>query len=69
MTASLLKFINTPGVEIEDMMKLVLADAARANGGQLPWFNSSLTAGLYISGSDGDPEAISPQQQRHYIQR
>ena len=60
LTASLLKFINTPGVEIEDMMKLVSADAARASGGQLPWFNSSLTSGLYLSGSDGDPEAISP---------
>ena len=59
LTASLLKYINTPGLEIEDMMKLVSSDASRNGQSASPWYNSSFTTKYYISGSDGDPGAIS----------
>lgn len=48
-TAALLKHIETPGLEIEIMMKRVKADVYAATGGtQSPWHNSALRKEFYF---------------------
>jgi hypothetical protein len=50
-TASLLKHIATPGIEIRQMLTRVRSDVALAtNDGQVPWDNSSLRGDVYLGG-------------------
>jgi TPR repeat protein len=50
-TASLLKHLATPGVEIRQMLTHVRADVAEATyGAQVPWDNSSLRRDVYLAG-------------------
>jgi uncharacterized caspase-like protein len=51
-TASLVKHLPTPGVEIRQMLTRVRADVARATGDhQVPWDNSSLRGDVYLAGA------------------
>ena len=48
-TEALLKHINTPGLEVELMLKEVRREVQVAtDGNQVPWTNSSLTGSFYF---------------------
>jgi uncharacterized protein len=59
-TASLIKHLPTPGIEIRQMLTRVRADVARATSDtQVPWDNSSLRGDVYLAGL---PIALSPDE-------
>jgi uncharacterized caspase-like protein len=50
-TASLVKHIGTPGIEVYSMLTRVRVDvAAASNKQQIPWVNSSLMGEVYLAG-------------------
>jgi tetratricopeptide (TPR) repeat protein len=53
-TASLIKHIGTPGLEVYNMLTRVRVDvAAASNKQQIPWVNSSLMGEVYLAGPQG----------------
>ena len=51
-SAALVKYLRTPGLEIQAMMRRVGAAVVQASGGrQVPWQNASLTTDFYFSGA------------------
>lgn len=58
-TQQLLRFINTPGLPIEQMHKQVrIAVTAASNGDQVPWESSSIMGDFYFAGSNGAPGTV-----------
>jgi len=48
-TKSFLKYVDTPGLKIEDLFKNVLSDVRKTTGGsQIPWVQSSLEGNFYF---------------------
>jgi uncharacterized caspase-like protein len=48
-TAKLLKYINTPGLTLEEVFKKVRIEvSAESNGRQIPWENNSLTGDFFF---------------------
>ncbi len=55
-TEAVLRHIETPGLEIRQLMTRVRNDVIQTtNGRQVPWDNSSLTADVYLAGGEGLP--------------
>ncbi|HVH13612.1 MAG TPA: caspase domain-containing protein [Longimicrobium sp.] len=53
-TQQLLRFLNTPGLPIEQMHKQVrIAVSAASNGDQVPWESSSIMGDFFFAGSGG----------------
>jgi tetratricopeptide (TPR) repeat protein len=53
-TASLIKHVRTPGLEIQQMLTRVRVEvAASTKRQQIPWVNSSLLGELYLAGEPG----------------
>ncbi|MEZ5826760.1 MAG: caspase domain-containing protein [Geminicoccaceae bacterium] len=60
-TEALLRHIETPGLEINQLMTRVRADVFSGTGGdQLPWTNSALLGELYLVPGDGTPPPAAP---------
>ncbi|WP_420127617.1 caspase family protein [Longimicrobium sp.] len=58
-TQQLLRFINTPGLPIEQMHKQVrIAVTAASNGDQVPWESSSIMGDFYFAGNNGAPGTV-----------
>lgn len=58
-TQQLLRFINTPGLPIEQMHKQVrIAVTAASNGDQVPWESSSIMGDFYFAGGSGTPGTV-----------
>jgi hypothetical protein len=54
-TGSLLKYIETPGVDVELMLRQVRREVMHRTGNrQTPWTTSSLTGSLYLAGEEGE---------------
>ncbi len=54
-TAALLSYIREPGLEVDDLMKLVTAETTRMNRNQVPWRNSSMTSNFFFGDPTGTP--------------
>jgi hypothetical protein len=51
-TRELLKYMQTPGISLEEVFKRVRVDVARAsNDFQIPWESTSLTGSFYFNGN------------------
>lgn len=58
-TSALLKYIESPGLKIEDVFKLVRMDVMAASGEtQVPWESSSLTGDFFFVPSNDDVVVI-----------
>jgi hypothetical protein len=58
-TQQLLRFINTPGLPIEQMHKQVrIAVTAASNGDQVPWESSSIMGDFYFAGNNSAPGTV-----------
>ena len=63
-TTALLDHIETPGLEINQLMTRVRADVFADTGeDQLPWTNSALLGELYLVPGDGTPPPAPPPRQ------
>lgn len=59
-TSKLLKHINEPGLNIEQVFKLVAADVVSESGDrQRPWIASDYTGNFYFTGGENDKSEIS----------
>ncbi len=58
-TAALLSYIREPGLEVDDLMKLVTAETTRMNRNQVPWRNSSMTSNFFFGDPAGAPSAAA----------
>lgn len=62
-TTALLKYLPTPGLELELAMKRVKAYvASETDQKQRPWTNSDLTTEVYLASIDRDGDAVGPGQ-------
>jgi uncharacterized caspase-like protein len=60
-TTALLKYIDTPGLEISSLMKRVRSDVVAATRDrQVPWDHSSLMGDVVLVPSDGSPQIAAP---------
>ncbi len=63
-TASLLKYLPTPGASLDDLLTSISADVQRVTKGkQVPWRQSSLTGKFYFippTGSTSDTKVVTP---------
>jgi uncharacterized caspase-like protein len=58
-TQQLLRFLNQPGLPIEQMHKQVrIAVTAASNGDQVPWESSSIMGDFYFAGTNGTPGTV-----------
>jgi uncharacterized caspase-like protein len=58
-TQQLLRFLNQPGLPIEQMHKQVrIAVTAASNGDQVPWESSSIMGDFYFAGNNGTPGTV-----------
>ena len=58
-TAAILKHLETPGLQLESVFKLVRQDVAlQTNGEQIPWENSSVFGDFYFK--EAAPEPLPP---------
>lgn len=58
-TQQLLRFLNQPGLPIEQMHKQVrIAVTAASNGDQVPWESSSIMGDFFFAGNNGQPGTI-----------
>jgi uncharacterized caspase-like protein len=49
-TSKLMKYINTPGLKLEEVFKMARIDVLGESGGsQMPWENNSLTGEFYFT--------------------
>jgi len=60
-TTGLIKYLNTPGLEVRQMLTRVRADVlAATRNRQMPWDNSSLAGDVYLAGPTMNPQPIPP---------
>jgi uncharacterized caspase-like protein len=61
-TTALLKYIDTPGLEVSSLMKRVRSDVVAATRDrQVPWDHSSLTNDVVLVPATGTPQIAAPQ--------
>lgn len=49
-TSKLMKYINTPGLKLEEVFKMARIEVLGESGGsQIPWENNSLTGEFYFT--------------------